>query len=237
MKLPLVKKEAESLATHTLNPGQGSWAISSPLHNKLAVEDRPPFHGWYRFVLSYPPHLVRKYLVDFDLPKDAIVLDPFSGTGTTLVEAKKLGYAVIGIEPHPMAYLASKVKCNWQIDAKSLAYHARVIFDRLQLDSNSLEGEFPARALFEQFSLFGIRTLESDGLDLLLQGSISPLQLHKCLRIKDEIKIAPTEFSDLMKVALAWTVVNTAGNIRFGPEVGITLPRTTLLYTKIGLHK
>ena len=29
--------------------------------NKLAIEDRPA-HDWYRFVLSYPPHLVRDYI-------------------------------------------------------------------------------------------------------------------------------------------------------------------------------
>ena len=32
--------------------------------NKLAPEDRA-FHDWYRFVLSFPPHLVRDYLDDF----------------------------------------------------------------------------------------------------------------------------------------------------------------------------
>ncbi len=30
-------------------------------HNKLKSEDRA-FHNWYRFVLSYPPHLVRTYI-------------------------------------------------------------------------------------------------------------------------------------------------------------------------------
>ena len=33
--------------------------------NRLDSEDRPA-HGWYRFVLSFPPHLVRHYLHQFD---------------------------------------------------------------------------------------------------------------------------------------------------------------------------
>jgi len=35
-------------------------------HNKLKDADRA-FHDWYRFVLSYPPHLVRDYSSRFGL--------------------------------------------------------------------------------------------------------------------------------------------------------------------------
>lgn len=53
--------------------------------NKLYEEDSA-VHGWYRFVLSYPPYLVREYIERFNLSKKDILLDPFAGTGTTLVE-------------------------------------------------------------------------------------------------------------------------------------------------------
>ena len=59
-----------------------------------------PIHGWYRFVLSYPPHLVRQYVERFDLTSDDCLLDPFCGTGTTLVEAKKrIGEHVVELGP------------------------------------------------------------------------------------------------------------------------------------------
>ena len=53
--------------------------------NRLYSEDLP-VHEWYRFILSFPPALVRNYIAKFNLADDAIVLDPFCGTGTTLVE-------------------------------------------------------------------------------------------------------------------------------------------------------
>jgi len=59
-------------------------------NNKLYPEDTP-VHEWYRFVLSYPPHLVRDYIDHFKLGRDSSVLDPFCGTGTTIVEAQKTG--------------------------------------------------------------------------------------------------------------------------------------------------
>ncbi|MDA0867660.1 MAG: DNA methyltransferase, partial [Cyanobacteria bacterium] len=74
--------------------------------NKLQQSDRA-FHDWYRFVLSYPPHLVRDYIEKFGLGGDAVILDPFCGTGTTLVEAKKQGLAAVGVEATPMSHFAS----------------------------------------------------------------------------------------------------------------------------------
>ena len=57
--------------------------------NKLSRDDLAA-HDWYRFVLSYPPHLVRDYLKRLPAPEGRRVLDPFCGTGTTIVECKKL---------------------------------------------------------------------------------------------------------------------------------------------------
>ncbi|HEV7126192.1 MAG TPA: DNA methyltransferase, partial [Ktedonobacterales bacterium] len=68
--------------------------------NKLYPEDRA-VHEWYRFVLSFPPHLVREYLQRFKVGSEQRVLDPFCGTGTVLVECKKLGIPSVGVEANP----------------------------------------------------------------------------------------------------------------------------------------
>src|SRR3990172_8165925 len=91
--------------------------------NKLSVEDNPA-HAWYRFILSFPPHLVRDYIERFEVTTDKTVLDPFCGTGTVLVECKKLGIRSLGIEANPMVYLASKVKVDWSPDPGGLREHA-----------------------------------------------------------------------------------------------------------------
>ena len=61
--------------------------------NKLYIEDRP-VHEWYRFVLSFPPHLVRDYLERFGIKSNQRVLDPFCGTGTVLSNAKNKVFPV-----------------------------------------------------------------------------------------------------------------------------------------------
>jgi tRNA G10 N-methylase Trm11 len=80
-------------------------------NNRVKVEDRA-IHDWYRFVLSFPPHLVRDYIHRFDLSEGSCVLDPFCGTGTTLVECKRLGINSVGLEANPMPWFASRVKTN-----------------------------------------------------------------------------------------------------------------------------
>ena len=74
--------------------------------NTLLALDAPA-HDWYRFVLSFPPHLVRDYAQRFGLDSNSYVLDPFCGTGTTLVEAKKLGVPSCGLEAVPVSRLAA----------------------------------------------------------------------------------------------------------------------------------
>src|SRR6266566_1345483 len=91
--------------------------------NTLQKEDLP-VHGWYRFVLSFPPHLVRQYITAFDLVHGDLVLDPFCGTGTTLVEAKKCGIPSVGCDAHPFAALVSRVKTNWESKRKTSPYSA-----------------------------------------------------------------------------------------------------------------
>jgi hypothetical protein len=49
--------------------------LANSQSNKLQIEDQP-VHNWYRFVLSFPPHLVRTYLTQFGMNESHCVLDP-----------------------------------------------------------------------------------------------------------------------------------------------------------------
>ena len=97
--------------------------------NNVRAQDRS-VHEWYRFVLSFPPHLVQDYLDRFGMRPGNTVLDPFAGTGTTLVECKKRRIASVGIESNPMAQFASSVKVDWSADPDMLADYATAVADR-----------------------------------------------------------------------------------------------------------
>jgi len=189
--------------------------------NKLSHEDRA-FHDWYRFVLSFPPHLVTEYIHRFKLNPGNRVLDPFCGTGTTLVEAKKQGIPSIGIEANPMAHFASSVKLDWNIDPTAMADHAERVVATVaeELKSSGIYDE-PLLWVLNSDKV-PLRTLGSEQEKLLLKNSISPLPLHKALVLLDHLKSwGESPFHRHEKLAFAKAVLNSASNLRFGPEVGV----------------
>jgi hypothetical protein len=191
--------------------------------NKLYPEDRA-VHEWYRFVLSFPPHLVREYLARFGVTADKCVLDPFCGTGTVLVECKKLGIPSAGIEANALAQLASRVKADWRPDPDALVEHAHGVA-RVALAHLAADGVEDAPALIPVPAAGGstrLRRLSEEQTALLLADSISPLPLHKALVLLDALeRCRDDRFYDHERLALARTLVYTASNLQFGPEVGV----------------
>ena len=190
-------------------------------HNRLRIEDRA-VHDWYRFVLSFPSHLVRDCLRAFGVSASMRVLDPFCGTGTTLVECKKLGIPSVGIEGNPVAGFASRVKVDWGVDPSRLRAHARGVAD-CALEVLGREGiEDAGLALLPCARPATLRTLSPGRMALLLKNSISPLPLHKVLVLMETLdRFAGDAVCDHERLALAATLVCEAGNLHFGPEVGV----------------
>jgi DNA modification methylase len=176
-------------------------------------------------VLSFPPHLVREYVAKFGLDSNNQVLDPFCGTGTTLVECQKLGIPVFGLEPNPVAFFASQTKLRWNIDPQSLLRHAmkvaRLANRRLEQDGFFDEDAF--RLLDQPVGTKSkLRSLPDEAYDLLLTNSISPIPLHKTLVLLEILAENHDEcFSQHERLALATALVNGIGNLQFGPEVGV----------------
>lgn len=189
--------------------------------NKLHPKDRA-VHDWYRFVLSFPPHLVREYLERFRIGPNQQVLDPFCGTGTTLVECKKVGIPSVGVEANFMAYFASQVKTDWSPDPDRLIENARHVAKAAaaELGAAGIEDEPIFRG--EQGKDSELRTLPPESQKLLLTDSISALPLHKTLVLLDNIKRHADEaYCQHELLALAKAVVFSISNLQFGPEVGV----------------
>lgn len=77
-------------------------------------------HGFHKYPAKFIPHIpkwaIAKYL---NGNKNKNILDPFCGSGTTLVEGILAGYNVIGVDIDPLSAMISKVKTT-RIDEKEL---------------------------------------------------------------------------------------------------------------------
>lgn len=214
--------------------------------NRLQPEDGA-IHGWYRFVLGYPPHLVREYLKTLEAdPERDWVFDPFCGTATTPVEARLRGFSTLSADANPISVLATRVKLAWDLDLGEVQSR---LDDVLELAAACLRRVHltSIAEVNHQLTLFGAQVLRSEANDtgltatdfdpddllppktvaLIPNGFISRKPLLRVLALRYAIeRIAlQQDIREFMVLALANTIVTTAGNVGFGPEVYRLPPR------------
>ena len=190
--------------------------------NRLRLEDQA-VHDWYRFVQSFPPHLVRTYIDRFSIDSTHTVLDPFCGAGTTLVECKKLGISSKGLEAHPMPHFASSVKSDWSADSEEiLKYASEVVESSSQIIQGTKNPANKFKAVPESASCTQLELLNVEQSKLLIKNSISPLPMHKTLILLRKIdEHYNWKLRKYGRLALARALVDGVSNLKFGPEVGL----------------
>lgn len=221
--------------------------IAEPLGPEYSVKNRlqptdEVIHGWYRFVLGYPPQLVRKYLKTLEAdPARDWILDPFCGTATTPVEARLRGFSTLSVDANPISILATRVKLSWEMDLDEIRSR---LDDVLELATACLRRVHlpPAPEVNHQLTLFkreindaGSAAIHFDPNVLLPPetaalipgGFISPKPLFRVLALRYAIErvALQKDIRDFMALALAHTILTTAGNVGFGPEVYRLPPR------------
>jgi hypothetical protein len=153
------------------------------------------------------------------------VLDPFCGTGTTVVECKKQGIPSVGIEVNPVAQFAWAVKTDWAPDADGLLAHGDEIaaIARAELRAQGIEDDPSITGRTDTPTLPArLRILPPEPWSLLLTNSISPLPLHKTLPLLDVLKQQHDDcYHRHELLPLANALPFSISNLRFGPEIGL----------------
>jgi methylase of polypeptide subunit release factors len=170
-------------------------------------------HDWYRLVLGYSDHLVADIIDEFKLTPGTAVLDPFCGSGTTVVECKKRGVNCSAIDANPASWFAARVKTNW-----------RLIPSKITAAADRVCGMFPImRSSRGALSLDPTYLyLEESG--MLRRGWISKARLWDILAIKASVLNLhySSAYKNVVLLAAMNELVHTASNVRFGPELYCT---------------
>jgi len=69
-----------------------------------------PFQRWYRYKEGFSVELVEQLIREYSKNEKGIILDPFSGSGSTLLAANDMGYSGVGFEVNPFSYFLAKCK-------------------------------------------------------------------------------------------------------------------------------
>lgn len=75
--------------------------------------DEVPVHRWYYFKEGYSCQLVEKFLNEFEVETGSVALDPFAGSGTTLLACQWRGVEPKGIDINPFFTFVQRVKLDW----------------------------------------------------------------------------------------------------------------------------
>ncbi|MCI0397814.1 MAG: site-specific DNA-methyltransferase [Chloroflexi bacterium] len=199
-QLPLFEAEAEPLvASQPTDNGRSSFSDPAFATNKTL-----PVHRWVPWIAGFSREFVRGALKQY-LNHQGIVLDPFAGVGTTLVEAILLGHQVVGFEINPYAAFACQVKVN--------AYQSSI---------ESLHDEI------ERFQSFYIEKVSSDYVPNSAPPKefktrarfYSPQVLRKVLILHDFVdSIKDNQLQNLFRIAFSSTMVRYS-NYSYEPSLG-----------------
>ena len=178
----------------------GGFADSAFADNK-----HRPIHRWVPWIAGFSSEFVRDAFNRY-LPtkrKEAVVvLDPFCGVGTTLIEALRSGHDAVGFEINPYAALATRAKC----EAAKIS--------PLQLNNYILK--------FEDY----MRAADAEGDSVLAPehfrsripffGPRAGMKVLKALRFIKRLRVAPIQ--DLFSLAFGSVMVNLS-NYSYEPSL------------------
>jgi DNA modification methylase len=169
----------------------------------FAVNKTSPVHRWVPWIAGFSKDFVAE-AIDRYLQKHGIVLDPFAGVGTTLLEAVIAGHDAVGFEINPYAALASKAKVMARSISQERLSEAIQQFD-VFYSTATRDGYEP-----ESTPPLGFHTRSE---------FYSPLVLRKVLIAQDFIKKdVRGAIGDLFALAFASTMV-TYSNYSYEPSL------------------
>lgn len=94
----------------TMEPKEVASRLQSVQWDFQNSSTRMGIHGLHPYPAKFIPEIPRALIRLFPPKENTAILDPFCGSGTTLVEAASVGIRSVGIDLNPLAALIAKVK-------------------------------------------------------------------------------------------------------------------------------
>src|SRR3990172_7436296 len=93
-----------------LQPARVDELLASVTWSFPRSDTRSSIHSLHPYPARFIAEIPRALIQLFPPREGTFVMDPFCGSGTTLVEAQDAGMPALGIDLHPLACLLSRVK-------------------------------------------------------------------------------------------------------------------------------
>jgi hypothetical protein len=131
--------------------------IQSP---KRTAEAQEGWHGFFPYYAGYPETFARELLKSTGLSQDAMVLDPWNGSGTTTFSASQLGLASQGTDLNPIMLIVARARLLPPSEADSIEPLAREMLKNLRGSEQLLGAIDPLLGWFYRPTAGLIREIE-----------------------------------------------------------------------------
>ncbi len=108
-----------------------------------------PVHRWFRYSAGFSASWARQVIeAERDLGRTN-VLDPFAGSGTTILEGELCGVHAIGVEAHPFVARVARAKLLWRSEVEEFKAFATRVLQRAE--RHPAKAKEPAKLLAKCF--------------------------------------------------------------------------------------
>ncbi len=193
-----------------LNMLQGALRADLDFHG---TNGKHTTHGWHPFPAKFPPQLPQFFIESLS-DKNEVVFDPMFGSGTTLVEAMRLGRRAIGCDIDPLARMITQAKLVAIKPVKTLEIGYRIVEAAqrdFHHDQDQLERELNQR--------FDSKTREFIDYWFLPQQQLELLALLQAIEA-----IQQDEMQKFFRMIFSATIIAKSGGVSLARDLAHTRP-------------
>lgn len=215
-----------SLPLKTIDPDlvQGTYLekMIALINGDLDFHDRSSnyaSHNFHSFPAKFPPQLPALFIKNLTAPSDW-VLDPMSGSGTTILEAALAQRRPVGLDIDPLALLIDKVKTSTLDPEKLHIASKKIICDTVASleDVASLQDDFQKR--FDEETKHFMDYWFSPAVRIELFAILTQIE-----RIEDP------SLQAFFKLAFSSTIITKSGGVSLALDLAHTRPHKAKLVT------
>ncbi len=174
-------------------------------------------HAWHPFPAKFPPQLPNFLIERLSRPGE-VVLDPMAGSGTTLVEAARLGRRAVGCDIDPLARMIAAAKLT-PVDPAEALQAGRAVLEAAENDCLE-NGEELRRDLAMRFDE---KTAQFVDYWFLPRHQLELLALLQRIEV-----LPPGGTREFLKVVFSSTIIAKSGGVSLARDLAHTRPHRDL---------
>jgi DNA modification methylase len=161
---------------------------------------KAPIHSWFTYPAGFSYKAVEFSIKQCTIKPLEVIYDPFMGSGTTNVVAKKFGVSSYGCDAHPFVFRIAQAKLNWDLEIKEVTKAIKQLF--LLIDENKekikdttiLDEIFPELVIkcYHKSSLFDLLLIRDSLLNSDISSEIKEFLLVSLTHVLRQVSTAAT---------------------------------------------